>query len=117
MPLFRSSFLLLVLTIAMGLVSCQEEESARVEVYVVDQQERGVDKAKVSFYMQPGNSIQEKIIYTDNLGNAVWDFDFVATLTVYGSKDNYFGQFVRDTSEVSLIQGKTQKVKLILRPN
>lgn len=97
--------------------SCQEEEPARVEVLVVDEQDRGIDKAKVSFYLQPGNSIQEKIIYTDNLGNATWDFDFVANLTVYGAKDNYYGQSVRDTSEVSLVRGKTQQVKLILRAN
>jgi hypothetical protein len=112
-PFAASLFILFALTF----IACQEEEPASVEIFVVDQQERPIDKAKISFYLQPGNSIQEKIIYTNNLGMASWEFDFIATLSIYGAKDNYYGNSVRDTAEVTLVRGKTHQIKLILAPN
>lgn len=97
-------------------IACADKP-ASVDIYVVDNQDRAISNAKVSFFLTPGNSIIEKIIYTDALGKASWDFDFIATFTVYGYRDNYYGQSVRDTIEVTVARGEVTPVNLVLTAN
>lgn len=111
-----ASFFLLLLFVFPVITAC-DEEPASVEITVIDSQDRAIENAKLSIYLAPGNSILEKILYTDNLGKVSWDFDFVATMTVFAAKDNYYGQSVRDTVEFTLVRGEVTPVSLQLTAN
>jgi len=113
----RLSAILLALLFVFPAITACEEKPASIEVTVVDSQDRAIDNAKLSIYLSPGNSILEKILYTDQLGKVSWDFDFVATMTVYAAKDNYYGQSVRDTAEFTLVRGEVTPVSLKLTAN
>jgi len=114
---FRLSTLIVLLLFVFPVISACDEEPASIEVTVVDSQDRAIENAKLSIYLTPGNSILEKILYTDNLGKVTWDFDFVATMTVFAAKDNYYGQSVRDTAEFTLVRGEVTPVSLQLTAN
>lgn len=108
-------FLLPVIFISIVLSSCTKGDDPRVIVTVLDENDRPIPNATVTFYSRPGDFIIEDMDFTNNDGETFHQFVFEGTLDVVANINNYsIYDDLSGEGEVELVKGETFELEIIL---